>query len=256
MTTKDAKRSDTARTRTAVHLTDAIAKAAAPTPGKSRIIYDARQKGFGVRITERGAKAFVLNYVIEGRERRLTIGPFPEWSTAAARAEAASLRRMVDTGRDPLGERDAIRAAPTVSDLWQRYECDYTARKSASSQRNEKSIWTRLILPILGRRKVHDLTFSDCARLHADVSRATPTQANRVIALLRHALNAAVRWGWIDKNPSIGVARNPEMGRERYLSKDELRRFVACLDAQLHRSSMQALKFILLTGCLLISTES
>lgn len=249
MTIKDTERPDTARTQTKAKLTDAIAKTAQTVSGKTRIIYDAGQKGFGLRVTGRGAKAFVLNYVIDGRERRLTIGPFPEWSTAAARLEAANLRRMVNTGRDPLGEREASRVAPTVRDLWARYAAEHTAQKSASSQRNERSIWIRLILPALGPLKVGDLTFSDCARLHADVSRATPTQANRVMALLRHALNVAIRWSWIERNPSVGVHRNPEIGRERYLTTVELRRFVACLDDQLSRSSVQALKFILLTGC-------
>ncbi|MGD0314926.1 MAG: Arm DNA-binding domain-containing protein, partial [Xanthobacteraceae bacterium] len=70
-------------------LTDAVVKAL-PAPAKgSRIFYDAAVKGFGVRVTSTGARSFVLNYRTRlGRERRFTIGAFPDWKTGAARTEA------------------------------------------------------------------------------------------------------------------------------------------------------------------------
>ena len=93
-----------------------VRKLPAPATG-NRITYDRGNeavRGFGVRVTASGARSFVLNYVIGGRERRLTIGAYPQWSAAAAREEAKRLKREVDIGRDPLGERVAYREAPTV----------------------------------------------------------------------------------------------------------------------------------------------
>ena len=44
-------------------------------PGaNTRIIWDDAVKGFGLRVTASGALAFILNYRIDGRERRATIG--------------------------------------------------------------------------------------------------------------------------------------------------------------------------------------
>ena len=44
----------------------------------NRIVYDDLVKGFGVRVTAAGSKAFILNYRnSSGRERRLTIGAHP-----------------------------------------------------------------------------------------------------------------------------------------------------------------------------------
>ena len=75
-------------------LTDAVVKAL-PIPAKgSRISYDLGVKGFGIRVTANGARAFILNYRTRlGRERRFTIGSFPDWQTGAARTEAAELKR-------------------------------------------------------------------------------------------------------------------------------------------------------------------
>ena len=69
----------------AQRLTDNEAKALPLPATGNRIAYDSEVKGFGARITAAGAKAFILNYRVAGRERRITIGSFPDWSVKAAR---------------------------------------------------------------------------------------------------------------------------------------------------------------------------
>ncbi len=69
------------------HLTERAIKAL--EPGSTNIIvYDQAVTGFGVRVTSAGARSFVLTYRIEGRERRLNIGAWPDLSVTAAREEA------------------------------------------------------------------------------------------------------------------------------------------------------------------------
>ena len=46
---------------------------------------DPKAMGFGVRSYPGGGKSFFVDYRIEGRQRRFTIGPFPRWSVTAAR---------------------------------------------------------------------------------------------------------------------------------------------------------------------------
>jgi hypothetical protein len=78
---------------------------ALPVPDKgATITYHADVPGFGARVTANGARSFVLNYMSTGRERRMTIGQFPTWSATAAREEARTLRRKVDSGIDPMAE--------------------------------------------------------------------------------------------------------------------------------------------------------
>jgi hypothetical protein len=99
----------------ATKLTDAIVKRL-PTPARGKkIAYDSAVAGFGCCVYASGSRAFVLNYRTRSRrERRITIGSFPDWGTTAARSEAAELRKIVDRGGDPLGEVKATRAVPTV----------------------------------------------------------------------------------------------------------------------------------------------
>jgi hypothetical protein len=107
-----------------------------PTKGTNRIHYDGGEdavRGFGCRITSAGAKAFILNFRAGGRERRLTIGSFPDWSAKAAREEARALKRRIDQGEDPMAERHAERAAPTVNDLADRFEAEHLSKRRAAT---------------------------------------------------------------------------------------------------------------------------
>jgi hypothetical protein len=84
-----------------------------PPPAKNNKIYYDGPPGFGIRVSANGVRAFILNYTVRGtgRERRFTIGHFPNWRIEAARARAKELKRLVDTGGDPLADIEAKRHA-------------------------------------------------------------------------------------------------------------------------------------------------
>lgn len=231
-------------------ITDAIVKRVSAGDRPQVFFWDADVKGFGLRVTNRGAKSFILDYRIGGRQRRITIGSYPDWSVAAARTEAGNLKREVDLGHDPMGERHADRAAPTMRDLWDRYKRDHLPRKAARSQADETMMWEKLVLPTLGKHKVTDVTHTDIEALHRDITtqRGTPVRANRVIEVVRRAFNLAIRWEWVEKNPASGQLRNPEEKRQRYLSPEELSRLSAALEAHHEPVSADAIRMLMLTG--------
>ncbi len=221
---------------------------AVPAKGGQTVSRDDLVTGFGVRRTATGSTAFFLNYVIDSRERRITIGSYPAWGVTAAREQAKELRKRVDAGEDPLGTREDARAELTVTELWDRYVIEFLPRKALSSQRNERSMWDRLILPILGRKRISKVDPIDIDRLHTRISAKTPAQANRCLASIRHVFNTAIRWRLIDSSPVGKGLANNEHGRERFLSADERARFFAALDARPDTSSTLALRFLFLTG--------
>ena len=231
MSTVTCTSADTARTqRHRSSLNDKIIRSASGPEIGSKIIYDSRSPGFGVRITSTGAKSFVLNYRFKGRERRITIGNYPAWTLLAARKQADQFRREVDTGVDPLEERNLERQAPTVRDLFERYAAEHLPTKAPRAAADDRSMWVKDILPLFGPKKVSDLTASDCDRLHRSISQTRTTRANRVNEVLRKALNLGIRWRWIDHNPASGVRRNPEAKRNRYLKRGEIELLVAALE--------------------------
>src|SRR5258708_19705573 len=85
-------------------LTDRIVKSL-PIPDRgNQIAYDEDVKGFGARVTAAGGRAFILNYrrKSDGRERRCTIGSFPDWGTGAAPDQANRLKPLIAALAHPL----------------------------------------------------------------------------------------------------------------------------------------------------------
>ncbi len=232
------------------HLTDVVVKRL-PSPSKgNRITYDAGlPKGFGVCVTAKGHKSFVLNYYTRaGRQRRFTIGAYPSWSVAAARTEARRLRTEIDRGGDPLGEIEQSRAAPTVRDLADRFLADYVPRKRISTQRDYRRQIAVNILPELGDLKVAAVGFGDVDRLHRAMSKRAPTQANRTIAVLSRMFTLAIRWGMRADNPCKTIERNVEGKRQRYLTGAELARLTTALTELPDQGAANAIRLLLLTG--------
>lgn len=202
-----------------------------------------------MRITAGGTRSFILNYWVEGRERRITIGQFPFWTAISGRTQAQRPKRDIDLGIDPLAERNEKRSAPTVRQLFERYDCEHLPMKSARSASDDLSMWRNDILPALGSMKVAAIKPHDCDALHAKISQDRPVRANRVLEVLRKALNLAIRWGWLERNPASGCRRNAEQKGHRYLERSEVAKLVAALTAHPERTSADALLFMLLTGC-------
>ena len=188
-----------------------------PPAKGSRITDDEEVRGFGARITAKGATSFVLNYFVAGRERRITIGSFPAWSCSAARARAAELRRQVDAGGDPLAEREAERGAPTLADLVARYLAEVTGTKRAGTQAEDKAL-LGLVVAEIGRMNLADVKRADLERLHRKVTveRGGP-RANRLLTAIGAIFARGIAWDLTDANPTKGISRNPEEPRERYL---------------------------------------
>lgn len=232
-------------------ITDKLVKSLEPPEKSNRIMYDEEVKGFGIRITAADAKSFVLNYRTKtgGRERRYTIGAYPDWSVKAARDEAKRLKREVDQGRDPVGERHIDRTAPTVKDLADRYISDYLPRKSAKSRHEDAAMINAYILPSLGRTKIEDVRRSDVDAMHRRVTkRGTAIRANRTLAVLSKMMSCAIIWDWRADNPCQGVERNPENRRTRYLSQAEIARLGTALADYPGQVMANGIRLLLLTG--------
>jgi integrase len=232
------------------HLTDAaVKKLPAPQRG-NRVTYD-EVAGFGIRVTAAGARAFILNYRTKaGRERRITIGGFPNWSTVAARVEARRLKQEIDRGSDPLADIADERAAPTMAELADRFMAEHVNRKRATTARDYGTMLIKYIRPHFGAHtKVADVQFENIDALHRKITNLGFTyQANRCAAVLSKMFSLAVKWRMRPDNPCKGIERNTESKRVRYLSGDELERLTGALAKHGDRQSANVVRLLLLTG--------
>jgi integrase len=224
-----------------------ISKLNPPAEG-NRIHYDNEIPGFGVRITSAAVISFVLNYRIHGRERRYTIGRYPELTAMAARERALQLRGRILDGHDPLEERELDRSQPTVSQLAKQYLDEYAVtHKRPTSLRNDRQMIEGIIAPRIGALRLKNVGKRDIQSLHASLKN-TPYRANRVLSLLSKMFALAKDWEGMTENPTRGIPRFHEDRRERWLSADELGRFLEALNSYRDQTVANALRLLLLTG--------
>jgi integrase len=233
----------------AQRLTPSFVKALkAPPEGKgSRIVFDDLVPGFGVRVTEKGTKSFMLDYRNRaGHQRRYTIGTLPAWEVGPAREEAKRLRRKIDVGEDPQEESKTEREAKTVQDLIDRFRDEHLPKKRASTVTNYELVIDKYIKPALKNRKVADVKYTDVEDLKRKVGKSY--QANRTLAVLSKMMSLAVKWQWRADNPVRGVDRLTERRRATYLEGEELGRLLAALAVHKDKQSANIIRLLLLTG--------
>jgi integrase len=237
--------------------------------------------GFGVRIYPSGRRGYLVQYRAEGRTRRAKIGLHGPVTAEEARRAALALLGQVAKGEDPAEERATRRAAMTVREL-----CDNYLRaakkglilgkkggaKKTSTLLRDRSRIDRHILPLLGNRRVVDLSRAEVTRFMRDVAAGKTAliektgnlrgkaiveggtgAAARTMGLLGGILSFAVSEGAIERNPVHGVKRPADQRKTARLDPAAYRRLgealAALQDEGRNAAPVTAVWLLALTGC-------
>jgi integrase len=251
-----------------------VTDAAHPRPDRY-ILWDTELKGFGLLVLPSGVKSYFYQYrTPEGRQRRATIGRHGEWTPAQARKKADECRQLVRSGRDPLGEKRALRLAPTVGDLLEAYLSSQSFKeKAASTQAIDHGRIERHLRPLLAKKHAHLLTSEDVRRALAYIRRGKTAAdiktrkrgrarvrggegtARMAIDLLRTIFNWALEERLVKENPCSGIKTGASGTRDTIIDNpaDYCRLFDALdrLESQrrLRAPVADAIRLIALTGC-------
>jgi integrase len=233
----------------------------------NRVFYDDDVKGFGARVTAKGARSFVVNYrTRDGRERRYTIGAFPDWKVTTARAEARRLKLAVDRGEDPMAAVHAARSATKVrkgAETFAEAVQDYVTREQRGRRLNATAgeVEKVLVRSCSGwlSRPVTEIDSRDIRALVEairDGDHRAEVAPRPYLAVKVHALLSGF-FGWcaepgiekITASPMIGLKKpwKGEQPRDRVFNDDELRALWRASD-EIGGTAGAYLKVLLLTG--------
>lgn len=228
-----------------------LSQAAIKTASPGDVLHDKEVTGLRLRVFPRKAVFYLYYRNKEGRQRMPSLGSYGKLTITQARDIAREVLAKVALGADPSRDVQAVRSAPTVQALYERWRRQHANRHLKPRTRYEqKLLWKRIILPELGTRKIPSITSEDVARLIAKHS-AAPQQANHVLALLSKAFNLARHWKLHPgPNPTEGVTRAKQNKRRIYLTPETAAKLAEAM-AELERKyplQVALFRLLALTG--------
>jgi integrase len=211
---------------------------------------DSEQRGFGLRVSDRGAKSFIVEYSIDAVQRRMTLGVWPELSCDEARRRAREIRSGSYLGEDPLAQREERRQEPSFGYLVDQYWQRHVIKEKLRSAKTIGYYLQRDLAPWRSR-KASDISARDIIALCEAKAVETPGAANMLQAMISAVYSWAIsKHEFSGVNPGAGLPpAAPKNPRSRFLSETEIRIFWERLDsAPMSDDSKLALKLLLITG--------
>lgn len=222
----------------------------APGPGPA-YYFDEVLKGFAVRVSPQGVKAFVVQGRAGGKLHRRSLGRWPTVSPEDARKRARAVLDVMAGGDAPVNRRELVTVGAAL-DEWLSVHAAHKLKPRTA--RDYQEIVEKVLKPELGHRAVAEIERADIAKLHHDRHR-TPRRANYVLAIAKTFFNYCERAGYRPEhtNPANRIEQFPQRSRERFLSDEEIGRAAAAITEceqtgilSLHAAA--ALRLCILTG--------
>jgi integrase len=186
---------------------DAIKTTPTPLSGGKKLFDGA---GLFLLVQSRGRPSWRLKYRFAGRESSLSLGAYPEVSIDAARAEAATVRKLIRDNLDPAQYRREQRTAlhvATVTTFKVAAESFLAKDDSLAQLTRDKHAWLLSLLVPLHKRPLASIKAPDVLKVLEGIAATGKREAARrcgqfIGRVFRHAINR----GWYDKaNPAINL---------------------------------------------------
>jgi hypothetical protein len=199
-----------------------------PTPKEDVLYWDVGCPGFGIKVTPKGRKVFVVLYRTGGagsKLRKYTIGAYGRVTLHQARVAAQRVFAAKLEGRDPATEKRAAKRK-LVTDLVEDLLETYIAQRV--SQTRSAGEMSRVLRREVGKtwagRSIHEISKRDVVDVvSAILQRGAPVAANKTLKLLKTFLRWCVGRAVLDQSPAEDVPLPAkEVGRDRVLDDKEL----------------------------------
>jgi len=168
--------------------------------------------GLYLEISPAGGKWWRLKYRYAGKEKRISLGVYPEVELKKARSKTLDARRLLADGVDPSANRTAVRTAGAdrAANSFEVVAQEWFAKKKATWAKGHSSkIIARLendIFPWLGARPIAEITAPELlATLRRIEGRGTLETAHRALNNCAQVFRYAVATGRAMSDPSVAL---------------------------------------------------
>ncbi len=190
-------------------LTDTKVRTAKPA-AKPQRLFDGG--GMYLEVAPAGGKWWRLKYRHGGKEKRLSLGTYPDTGLKDAREKRDAARKLLAAGIDPGEQRKAAKAAgeERSANSFEVVAREWHAKQSATwVELHASRIMLRLendVFPWLGNRPVADITAKELlATVNRIVDRGAVESAHRVLQNCGQVFRYAIVTGRAERNPAADL---------------------------------------------------
>lgn len=211
--------------------------------------------GLELEIRPSGRRSWRFRALRSGKQHKVTIGHWPAMGVKAARQRRDELRVAVESGDDAADLERARRKGygqyGTVAEFAERWMRE-VVRKRRRDPEDVQRYLKRDILPVLGRRLLHEVRGREVQRLvFARRDAGRPMAAMAIRGVIKRMWEYAIVCGVAEANPAAAAPPayiGKRKSRERTLSELELSKTLKALNAaQIREQNRLALEIVLAT---------
>ena len=200
-------------------LTDTAIRRAKPAVKPARM---ADSGGLYLEVAPAGGKWWRLKYRFEGKEKRVSLGVYPDVSLKAARDRRDAARKQLVDGVDPSQHRKDQKAAKgeRASNSFEAVTREWFAKHSPNWAKSHAdrmiSRFTRDVFPWIGARPIADIKAAELLRAMRHIEdRGVLETAHRALQNCGQVFRYAVAHGLAERDPSgdLRGALPPVKGR-------------------------------------------
>lgn len=221
-----------------------------PVSGRD-VYHDTKTPGLELRVTPSGTKTFsVFKRLKNGHPERITLDRYPAINVEQARKLAGRTFAAISEGVSTAAVKRAHKAEMTFDDLFSLY-LERHAKPNKGTYKEDLQRYTQYLKQPLGSKKLSSIDQKAIREIHSRISitgTGHPVVANRVLAVISTTFGRGIEWGYVKENPAIGVRRNKEQSRDRFLQPEEMKNFLDALAQEANEIVRDFIFVALLTG--------
>jgi integrase len=197
-----------------------------------------------------GKGTYLLRYKVLSQTKYIKIGRTYDISLADAKKKALALKSEIAAGGDPRQEKVDMASVPTLTVFMEEHYFPYVRPRKRTAYKDEELFRLRL-KKAFGHMQINRITRQQIQAFHTSVrgEGLAPASCDHYLKLLRHALNLAVDWEMLDRNPAARVPLfNIDNKIEHYLDEKQLGQLMYVLINDSNRPVCSIVLYLLSTG--------
>lgn len=193
-----------------------------PTDRRFRIYTDEQIKKFGVKVWSTGSKMYIVRAPRNGRDTTVSLGNCNLISLHEARLKAVELIN----GK----KQDNKKGKKTFAEVLQFYWEEHVLVKNSERTQKDKLHYKSFLENEFRGKAFEDIDKESIKKLHNEYKRRHGVvQANKFLAMIKNMYNIANDLDISDRNPAKKIDKFHEKSRERWMSNEELKRWMKAI---------------------------